>query len=79
MNPNPNQEIQTKIFEFLQFMKEQEIVLRQEISELIANKVTDLRLIEHYLDTLDSLNQLQIANDLTVELQQYYEQVQTTK
>ncbi|HRO75031.1 MAG TPA: hypothetical protein PLP27_02650 [Crocinitomicaceae bacterium] len=79
MNPNPNQEIQTKIFEFLQFMKEQEIVLRQEISELIANKVTDLRLIEHYLDTLDSLNQLQIANDLTVELQQYYEQVKNVK
>lgn len=79
MNPNPNQEIQTKIFEFLQFMKEQEIILRKEISELIVNKVPDLHLIEHYLDTLHSLNQLQIANDLTIELQQYYEQVKNVK
>ncbi len=49
--------------------------LKQEVDELIANKRTDVKEIEAYLDTLLSLTTFGAAEDVFVRLLDYYKTI----
>ena len=49
--------------------------LKQEVDELIANKRTDVKEIEAYLDTLLSLTTFGVAEDVFVRLLDYYKTI----
>lgn len=68
-------EIGALIQSFNQSLQEHIPALENEVSQLINAKSTDVKIIEHYLDTLLSLAMTSIGEKLFVQLLDYYKTI----
>ena len=71
----PLQDIKDIIHVFLENIKQQLPFFEAEIATLIARKEKDATVIERQLDTLLSLTDLGIADELFIRLLEYYKSI----
>jgi hypothetical protein len=75
MEENKFQDIKQTIRDFQQHLEQQMPVIAAEVTALIANETTDSNTIEHTLDSLLSLTEMGVGEELYIRLLEYYKTI----